>query len=194
MILTHTAHQAQFNQVSPSSSTQQLVCKHRMIFVLQAHTNQASHDLEDWFTAFTQLGIKILKDGASGNAIGAFWVPNSLDPKNQTRSYARLYYEASKERPNYHILTGTTVTKLVLSGTTVTGVEVSNHPIFTPQIQVRECSFFLPSPTVRQWQRAPCHQSIRQKGSYFGRWNWPHASALATGWNRSQATFARAWN
>lgn len=90
------------------------------------------------------MGIKILKDGANGSAIGAFWVPNSLDPKSQTRSYARLYYEASKERSNYHILTGTTVTKLVLSGTTVTGVEVSNRQFSLLRFKFGNAHFFLP--------------------------------------------------
>ncbi|RPB09544.1 alcohol oxidase [Morchella conica CCBAS932] len=79
--------------------------------------------VKDWFKAFKQIGIPIPKDGANGDAIGAFWVSNSLDNDNQTRSYARRYYEEAKKRSNYHLITGKTVTKLVLSGTTVTGVE-----------------------------------------------------------------------
>lgn len=79
--------------------------------------------VKDWFKAFKQIGIPIPQDGAGGDAIGAFWVTNSLDNDNQTRSYARRYYEEAKKRSNYHLITGKTVTKLVLSGTTVTGVE-----------------------------------------------------------------------
>lgn len=81
------------------------------------------------FKAWEQLGISIPKDGANGQAIGAFWIPSSVDPKSSTRSYARTaYYDPNEGRSNFHLLTGQTVTKLVLKGKKVTGVTVRTIP------------------------------------------------------------------
>lgn len=81
------------------------------------------------FKAWEQLGIPLPIDGANGEAIGAFWMPNSVDPESRTRSYARTaYYEPNKGRSNFHLLTGKTVTKLVLKGKKVTGVTVRIAP------------------------------------------------------------------
>lgn len=78
-----------------------------------------------FFKAWEQLGIPLPKDGANGEAIGAFWMPSSVDPRSHTRSYSRTaYYEPNKGRSNFHLLTGKTVTKLVLKGKKVTGVTV----------------------------------------------------------------------
>lgn len=80
-------------------------------------------------------------------------MPNSLDPVTQTRSYARAYHDISKTRPNYHIVTGSIVTKLVLSGTTVTGVEVSNLP---PKFNFRSAHFCQSSPPAKTAQSLEC--------------------------------------
>ncbi|KAL4798482.1 hypothetical protein BDV19DRAFT_396838 [Aspergillus venezuelensis] len=70
--------------------------------------------------ALRQLGIPIQRDGGA-NALGGFWYPNSLDPMNRERSYARTtFHELAKSRPNYHILSSTLVTKLTPD---LTGVE-----------------------------------------------------------------------
>lgn len=83
------------------------------------------------FKAWKQLGIRVPDDGANGEAIGAFWIPSSVDPRSSTRSYARTaYYEPNKGRSNFHLLTGKTVTKLVLNGKKVTGVAVRITPEF----------------------------------------------------------------
>lgn len=84
---------------------------------------------ELFFKAWQQLGISTPKDGANGGAIGAFWFPSSVDPRDRTRSYARTaYYEPHKGRSNFHLLTGKTVTKLVLDGNIAKGVKVSPNP------------------------------------------------------------------
>jgi choline dehydrogenase len=64
-------------------------------------------------------------DPGSGNAKGAFWAPSSLDPKDETRSYARTahYDRVIAERPNYHLVTETAVTKILFDGKTAVGVE-----------------------------------------------------------------------
>lgn len=81
------------------------------------------------FKAWQQLGISTPDDGANGQAIGAFWIPGSVDPRSSTRSYARTaYYDPNQSRSNFHLLTGKTVTKLVLKGKKVTGVTVRIIP------------------------------------------------------------------
>jgi choline dehydrogenase-like flavoprotein len=43
-----------------------------------------------------------------------------------TRSYARVeHYDPASKRRNLHLLTGTTVTKILFQGKTATGVQVS---------------------------------------------------------------------
>lgn len=75
--------------------------------------------------AWKQLGINVLRDGANGGAIGAFWFLGSIDATTRTRSYARTaYYEPNKGRSNLHLLTGRTVTRLVLEEKIVIGVMV----------------------------------------------------------------------
>lgn len=111
-----------------------------------------------------------------------------MDPASQTRSYARQYYEASKARPNYHIITGSTVTNLVFSGTTVTGVEVSSSPC--SKFNFGNAHFI----KVCHRPRAPCHQNICQKGGCDGSWNWPYAPDLAIVRNWPQAPSAKTRN
>ena len=68
-------------------------------------------------------------DQASGDAIGGYFCPHNQDPTTQTRSSAReAYYETAKGRPNFEILTGYRVTRIITKKTAaltrVTGVEV----------------------------------------------------------------------
>lgn len=58
-------------------------------------------------------GIPEPLDGANGDKVGTFWVPNSVKPVEWIRSYAKnSYHDNIKTRPNYHLLTETTVTKV----------------------------------------------------------------------------------
>jgi choline dehydrogenase len=68
-------------------------------------------------------------DPGSGNAKGAFWAPSSLDPKDETRSYARTahYDRVIAGRPNYHLLTETAVAKVLFDGKTAVGVEYASR-------------------------------------------------------------------
>jgi hypothetical protein len=70
-------------------------------------------------------------DQASGDAIGGYFCPHNQDPTTQTRSSAReAYYETAKGRPNFEILTGYQVTRIITKKTAaltrVTGVEVGH--------------------------------------------------------------------
>ncbi|KAI5791795.1 hypothetical protein DFH27DRAFT_199851 [Peziza echinospora] len=65
-------------------------------------------------TAAQQLGLPTPIDGANGEAIGAFWTPNSLHPTLRERSYARnTYHILSEPRSNYHVLPANRVTKIL---------------------------------------------------------------------------------
>ena len=88
--------------------------------------------IENYFEAMKSLGISMPLDAADGNAIGAYWAPQSLDPSSRTRSDSRTaYYNTSDTRPNLHLLTGHQVTKLLISskpaGICATGVEVTQN-------------------------------------------------------------------
>ena len=81
-------------------------------------------------SALKAMGITTPIDGASGS-IGAYWFPQILDPKTETRSDARTaYYDSASSRPNLHLLTGNQVTRLITkvrgSEVCVVGVEVRN--------------------------------------------------------------------
>lgn len=83
---------------------------------------------ENIFQAWHELGVQIPSDPTNGNKSGVFWNPSSLDPKDETRSYARTahYNGVPKTRPNYHLLTGQAVSKITFDGKKATGVEVSS--------------------------------------------------------------------
>lgn len=59
-----------------------------------------------------------------------FWSPNTIDPKNMTRSYSRsAYYDSFVGRRNLHVITSRHVTKLLTKktrkGVEITGIEVN---------------------------------------------------------------------
>ncbi len=48
---------------------------------------------------------------------GAAFIPTDLDPRNQTRSDARrTYYDPYVSRPNFHVITGQHVTRILIKG------------------------------------------------------------------------------
>ena len=66
-----------------------------------------------------------VKDLNDGNQAGISFVTFSIDPTNRTRSDARTGYYSSQiaSRPNYHLLTNHTVSKILVNGNRTTGVE-----------------------------------------------------------------------
>ncbi|OCL15252.1 GMC oxidoreductase [Glonium stellatum] len=85
---------------------------------------------------WADLGIQRQQEGANGSAYGVFWIPSSLDPVTQTRSYARTaHYDPIKSRSNYHLLTGYTVTHVTFAyGLTACGVSVQSRDSNTTTI------------------------------------------------------------
>ena len=66
-------------------------------------------------------GVEFPPDSGSGKP-GVYWYPQFMDPKTVTRSYARTGHYSNQNRPNYHLVTGQKVTKILFDGTTATGV------------------------------------------------------------------------
>lgn len=70
-----------------------------------------------WNALKSMPGVDSPKEHADGHAAGVVWVPNSIEPVNRTRSYAKLgHYDANgvSTRENFHLLPGHRVTQLVM--------------------------------------------------------------------------------
>ena len=81
-----------------------------------------------WIDTFKTLNQKATGDPFSGQTVGGFSNPATIDPKTKTRSYAvTAYYLPAKDRPNLHMTTGALVEKVVLGNedgnVTATGVQ-----------------------------------------------------------------------
>jgi choline dehydrogenase len=66
-------------------------------------------------------GVEFPGDSGKGRP-GVYWYPTFMDPKLVQRSYARTGHYSNLKRDNYHLVTGSKVTKVLLNGTTATGV------------------------------------------------------------------------
>ncbi|KAK1598233.1 GMC oxidoreductase [Colletotrichum navitas] len=85
----------------------------------------------------SELGLPLTADLNTGDATGGTIVPSSMSPTNQTRSDARIgYYDTAASRSNLHVLTGQTVTRLILGlpnsqgtggGRRIVGVDFSSE-------------------------------------------------------------------
>ncbi|RDW93507.1 GMC family oxidoreductase [Aspergillus mulundensis] len=86
-----------------------------------------------FISAVTDLEVRIPLDGASGDALGGFFVSHNQDPVTATRSDARrAYWDPASGRPNLQLVTGRKVTKLLnrqtARGVQITGVEFAPSP------------------------------------------------------------------
>jgi hypothetical protein len=70
-------------------------------------------DLKEYFKAFEAVGVHVARDGNNGEAYGASWYPNTMNPPIGERSHApNSYYEPSN-RFNLKLLLETDATELV---------------------------------------------------------------------------------
>jgi choline dehydrogenase len=78
-----------------------------------------------FFSGWLSLGIRVPVDPGDGKKAGVFWGPSSLDPKDETRSYARTahYDRVIGSRPNYHLISNSIVTKIDIQDGVARGVE-----------------------------------------------------------------------
>jgi choline dehydrogenase-like flavoprotein len=90
-------------------------------------------DTKTIWAAYKADGVPLPKEHASGNAVGAFWIPTALQPKTQTRSHAKnAYYDPIKSRSNLVLVTGKTVNEILFvhslsSGYTANGVQYKSR-------------------------------------------------------------------
>lgn len=71
-------------------------------------------DMKSMWAAWKAEGVPLPKEHASGNAVGAYWVPTALQPATQTRSQARnAYYDPVQNRTNLVLITGKTVNEII---------------------------------------------------------------------------------
>lgn len=68
-----------------------------------------------WMDNFKSLGLQMPSDMRTGNAMGAFQQPSSINPVDNTRSYATTAYYSHevRERQNLSVVTETLVKKII---------------------------------------------------------------------------------
>ncbi|EEH34948.2 hypothetical protein PAAG_05995 [Paracoccidioides lutzii Pb01] len=87
-------------------------------------------DLYKMSDAFTEMGIPFRNEHASGDAIGKFWAPASIDAKTMTRSSSlTAYYDTASSRDNLKLLTEHQVIRLTFNENSknVSGVKAINR-------------------------------------------------------------------
>lgn len=76
-----------------------------------------------WNNTFRELGFGVTQDPYNGHGVGAWSTPASIDPATGTRSYAASAYLAPvRGRPNLHVVTGATASRIIMQGTKAKGV------------------------------------------------------------------------
>ncbi|CAI6336114.1 unnamed protein product [Periconia digitata] len=84
--------------------------------------------IKAWIDAFKAMNYNATSDPFSGKSIGGYSNAATIDTRTKTRSYsATAYGIPALQRPNFHLVTGATVQKLLFSkgpnGVTATGVQ-----------------------------------------------------------------------
>jgi choline dehydrogenase len=115
-------------------------------------------ELENFLDGVHELGIPYNNEPNHGVATGASVIPSSLSAENQSRSDARTaYLDPVVSRPNLHVLTNYTVTRIDapfqnstyipgISGTLVRGVEVSDIELIFGRVRLLITHVFCSSP------------------------------------------------
>ena len=87
-------------------------------YVLSIRSSNTAHkNTANLFAALNYLGVPTEFDPNDGSSAGAAFVPTDLDPINQTRSDARrTYFDPYLSRPNFHVITGQHVTRVLVDG------------------------------------------------------------------------------
>jgi choline dehydrogenase-like flavoprotein len=83
-------------------------------------------DMKNVWKAAKAADTTFPREGGSGEAVGAYWVPTALDPKTQTRSHSRngYYDNIASTRKNLKLLTGHRVNEILFNGLTANGVQM----------------------------------------------------------------------
>ena len=84
-------------------------------------------DVRVMWEAFRSEGYSTPREHGAGDAVGATWVPTSIDPKTQTRSDdRRSYYDTAKHRVNLKLVSGVKVKTILFDKLTAKGVQLTN--------------------------------------------------------------------
>lgn len=82
-------------------------------------------------------GFRFPKEGASGDASGVFWAPNSRSSVTQRRSFSRTghhdYDDGPASRENFHLLPAHRVTQIILSASEDGDVWAADGVRYTPR-------------------------------------------------------------
>ncbi|KJA24205.1 GMC oxidoreductase [Hypholoma sublateritium FD-334 SS-4] len=115
--------------------------------------------IKSQWAAWKELGVPIQKEGAAGDAFGAFWVPNNVD-QTYRRSYARnAFFDPASSRPNLKLLTGYRVNEVLFSdnkranGITMQARGTPNGAAITTVKAIQEvilCAGWLHTPQILQ--------------------------------------------
>ncbi|KAI9052247.1 hypothetical protein LZ554_003604 [Drepanopeziza brunnea f. sp. 'monogermtubi'] len=77
----------------------------------------------NFINAMRELAVTVIYDAMGGNAAGAYWFTQSVDPENETRSTSQEFVTPS--RPNLHLLIRNRVTRIIMDSGKAKGVEFS---------------------------------------------------------------------
>jgi len=97
-----------------------------------------------WLETFQNLGLNDTNDPISGEKLGSFTPPSSINPNGNTRSYAASAYFNSKisSRPNLELMTETYVEKVLLTtengSVTAKGLQVHSKDGTIFELQANE--------------------------------------------------------
>jgi choline dehydrogenase-like flavoprotein len=87
-------------------------------------------DLKSYMAAFKGAGAHMPIDGNNGEAYGASWYANTMNPKTGERTHARnAYYDPVSSRSNLRVMLETIATELVFNGSrdlSASGVKITN--------------------------------------------------------------------
>ncbi|QDS77604.1 hypothetical protein FKW77_001981 [Venturia effusa] len=120
-------------------------------------------DLYKFKDGFSELGVPFVKEHALGNAVGAFFIPSTLEPENKTRSSSLYaYYDKASSRPNLKLLPMHQARKILFgrqsdsSKLVATGIEAldrkSNTNVqFTAKKEVILAAGAIFTPQLLQW-------------------------------------------
>ncbi|GAM82355.1 hypothetical protein ANO11243_003340 [Dothideomycetidae sp. 11243] len=92
-------------------------------------TNFQFPDLKKFWQAWKDSGVPLPVEHGLGDAVGAFWMPSTIDVEKGVRGDARVdYYEPVQGRNNLHLLTMANVDKVLFKGgLTANGVSMTSR-------------------------------------------------------------------
>lgn len=100
---------------SQTSSTLSFVSLHFVAFPGQSSSGHHADQLpaDNFFRGWNAIGLKTQPQPSGGDANGAFYGPVSIKGRNQSRdSASTAYYRPIAARENFHLITGSTVSKI----------------------------------------------------------------------------------